>query len=214
MVMHKSFDLKVKAVKDDYTFEGYASTFYGEPDRYGDIVEPGSFSKSIEAHQKAGKMPALLMHHDMHRPVGVYKSMVEDEHGLHVVGELTKGVRDAEEAYALLKAGALHSMSIGYIPKVEEYNHEEGINYIKEVDLWEVSLVTIPANSNAVITGVKSVENIKTVRDLEAFLRDADGASLSKRDAKTLIATVKESLREEIRTEILIENIRKEIENG
>lgn len=215
MVMTKSFDLEVKAVKDDYTFEGYASTFYGEPDRYGDIVIPGAFQKSLDAHKEAGRMPALLLHHDMHRPIGVYKSMEEDKHGLKVTGQLTKGVKDAEEAFALLKDGALHSMSIGYIPKVEEYDHESNINYIKEVDLWEVSLVTIPANPAAVITGVKSVEDLPTnLKDLETFLRDADGCSLSRRDAKTFISKLKETLRDEIRAEILIEHIRKEIENG
>lgn len=184
-VMHKAFDLEVKAVEDDYTFEGYGSTFGGEPDMHGDIVERGAFSKSLDAHRAAGKMPALLLHHDMHRPIGTYKSVVEDEHGLRVTGQLTKGVRDADEAYALLKSGALHSMSIGYIPVEETYDSKSGINYIKEVDLWEVSLVTIPANSNALVGAVKNRDGEPNVREIENVLREA---GLSRREAKALLA--------------------------
>lgn len=205
-MMNKTFDMEVKTVRDDYSFEGYASTFGGEPDKYGDVIEPGAFTKSLSRHRKSGKLPALLLHHDMHRPIGVYKSMEEDDHGLHVTGQLTEGVRDADEAYRLMKAGALHSMSIGYIPVDEEYDSESKVNYVKEIDLWEVSLVTIPANEHALITGVKAVADLPTnLKDLEAYLRDADGANLSRRDAKTFISKLKDAFREDIRKEIAME---------
>jgi HK97 family phage prohead protease len=184
-LIHKAFDLEVKSsTDDDYTFTGYGSTFNGDPDRYGDIVAPGAFAKSLSAHQSKGQMPALLWQHDMHMPIGVWEKMVEDEHGLKVTGRLTKGVQLAEEAYALLKDGALHSMSIGYIPKVEEYERDTGINTIKEVDLWEVSLVTIPANVNALVSDVKDASGNANIRVLEHLLRDA---GLSRREAKALL---------------------------
>ena len=182
---HKAFDIEIKASDDDdYRFEGYGSTFGGDPDRYGDIVDPGAFSKSLSAHAQKGQMPALLWQHDMHMPIGVWEKMTEDAQGLKVTGRLTKGVQLAEEAYALLKDGALHSMSIGYIPVEEEFDRKTGINTIKEVDLWEVSLVTIPANVNALVSDVKDADGNPNIRKLENALRDV---GLSRRDAKALL---------------------------
>lgn len=179
-MLKKTFDIDFKfADGEDRVFEGYGSTF-GNKDRHGDVVVKGAFAKSLK-----GMQPAMLMHHDMRRPIGVWTEMKEDDNGLFVKGELTAGVQDADEAYALLKAGALHSMSIGFIPKIEEYDRNKDTNYIKEIELWEVSLVTIPANASATVAAVKDAEGNFDIRELERVLRDA---GLSRRDAKAFIS--------------------------
>lgn len=185
--MKKVFTLRhVKLHEEDgeRRFEGYASTF-GNEDRHGDIVVPGAFRKSLDGHTREGTMPAMLLHHDMKRPIGKWTHMHEDTKGLKVEGTLTKGVRDADEAYALLQDGAISSMSIGYIPVKEDYDKKTGANLLQEVQLHEVSLVTIPANQAASITAVKDADGEINVRELEKTLRDA---GLSRREAKALLA--------------------------
>jgi len=186
--MKKVFNLEnVKVYTDDddeRKFVGYASTF-GNEDRVGDVVEKGAFNKSLNRHTREKTMPAMLLHHDLHRPIGRWTTMSEDEKGLYVEGTLTKGVRDADEAYALLQDGAINSMSIGYYVNDEEWDSKARVNRLKEIELHEVSLVTIPANSAALVTSVKDADGEVNVRDLERALRDA---GLSRNEAKKLIA--------------------------
>jgi hypothetical protein len=186
--MRKVFNLEnVKVYTDDddeRKFVGYASTF-GNEDRVGDVVEKGAFNKSLNRHTREKTMPAMLLHHDLHRPIGRWTTMSEDEKGLYVEGTLTKGVRDADEAYALLQDGAINSMSIGYYVNDEEWDSKARVNRLKEIELHEVSLVTIPANSAALVTSVKDADGEVNVRDLERALRDA---GLSRNEAKKLIA--------------------------
>lgn len=195
--MRKVFNLEnVKVYTDDddeRKFVGYASTF-GNEDRVGDVVEKGAFNKSLNRHTREKTMPAMLLHHDLHRPIGRWTTMSEDEKGLYVEGTLTKGVRDADEAYALLQDGAINSMSIGYYVNDEEWDSKARVNRLKEIELHEVSLVTIPANSLATITSVKDADGEVNVRDLERALRDA---GLSRNEAKKLIAKGFKALNED-----------------
>ena len=187
MMFKKSFELNVKELHDENgerSFTGYGSTF-GNVDHVGDIVKAGAFDKSLDLHKSKGTMPAMLIHHDLNRPIGIWKSMVEDSHGLLVEGKLTKGVRDADEAYALLKDGALHSMSIGYRVINEEYDRKTGVNTLNEISLHELSLVTLPANASAVISSVKNADGSPDIREVERLLRDA---GFSRREAKAFIS--------------------------
>lgn len=180
--------LEIKELSDDGSFSGYGSVF-GNVDYYGDVVEAGAFTKTL-----AAKMPAMLWQHDSAEPIGVWTKIAEDEKGLYMEGRLLTGkVSRASEAHELLKAGAVKGLSIGYMPKVWEWlkdNNGDSIRHLKEIDLWEVSLVTFPANEAAVVTSVKSLESI---RDIEETLRDA---GFSRSEAKSLISRVKDLQRE------------------
>ena len=185
--MKKVFNLEHVKVYEDQNerrFEGYASTF-GNRDRVGDVVSPGAFRKSLERHTREGTMPAMLLHHDMRRPIGKWTSMSEDQKGLRVEGTLTKGVRDSDEAYALIKDGAINSMSIGYVVNDEDYDVKSDTNKLKEIELHEVSLVTIPANAQALVASVKDADGALNVRELERALRDA---GLSRRESKAILS--------------------------
>ena len=163
---YKSATFEVKREPDeDGRFEGYASVF-GVVDLGMDVVERGAFAKSIGSGQKI----KMLWQHGTHDVIGVWEEVIEDEKGLYVKGRILKDVQKGREAMALLKAGAIDSMSIGYVTKeaVEEGNGR--IRKLLEVDLMEISLVTFPMLPDALITDVKS---IKTIRDFEKSLRDA-----------------------------------------
>lgn len=185
--MKKVFKLEgIKLYHEDEErkFSGYASTF-GNEDRVGDVVLEGAFAKSLDQHKNEGTMPAMLFHHDLKRPIGKWTGISEDSKGLKVEGSLTSGVRDSDEAYALLKDGALNSMSIGYRVKKEHYDRDKKVNQLAEIDLHEISLVTIPANQEATVSAVKDSEGQYNIRELEVVLRDA---GLSRKEAKALLA--------------------------
>lgn len=149
--------LTIKSVSDTGEFEGYGSVF-GVKDSYSDIVVPGAFLKSLNDWSAKGRLPALLWQHDMSEPIGVYTEMREDETGLYVKGRLL--IDDdplAKRAHAHMKAGSLSGLSIGYILNDWEYDRDKGGWLLKEIDLWEVSLVTFPANDEARISEVKSL---------------------------------------------------------
>lgn len=177
----KSTQFEVKEIRADGTFAGYGSVF-GNIDSYDDVIVKGAFKDTLNKARAKGRMPALLWQHDTSKPIGVFTSMVEDEYGLYVEGKLLKDdVAQAKEAYALLKAGALSGMSIGFYIKDGRMDTESGLRYLTEIDLFEVSLVTFPANDDARITGVKQLKTqageLPSIKEFEAFLRDAGGFS-------------------------------------
>ena len=163
----KSLPLTLKAAPDETgVFEGYASVF-GVVDQGMDVVAPGAFAKTLGKRQVK-----MLWQHDMAQPIGVWEEVREDERGLFVKGRLLPDVDKGREAIALLKAGAIDSMSIGYRTiEAEAANvNGRGVRKLTEIDLFEISLVTFPMLPDAKVTDVKS---IRTERDFERFLRDA-----------------------------------------
>lgn len=149
--------LTLKSVSDTGEFDGYGSVF-GVKDSYSDIVIPGAFQKSLATWHEKGRLPALLWQHDMAEPIGIYTEMREDATGLYVKGRLL--IEDdplAKRAHAHMKAGSLSGLSIGYLLNDYEYDKDKSAFLLKEIDLWEVSLVTFPANDEARIADVKSL---------------------------------------------------------
>ncbi|MGM0583585.1 MAG: HK97 family phage prohead protease [Pseudomonadota bacterium] len=136
-----AFD-QVATVAEDGRIEGYASLF-GEADQSGDVVARGAFADSLAAARASGRSVKLLWQHDPAQPIGVWDSVAEDERGLRVRGRLLTEVRRGAEALALLRAGAVDGLSIGY-RAVRAGRRPEGGRILQEVELWEVSLVTFP----------------------------------------------------------------------
>jgi HK97 family phage prohead protease len=163
---------EVKTINDDGFFSGYGSV-YDVEDSYKEVVKPGAFRKSLADWKKKGKLPVMLWQHDSSQPIGIYTVMREDEHGLYVEGRLLiDSVAQAKEAHALLKVGAIGGLSIGFVTRRSEMNNDTRVRSLIEIDLWEVSLVTFPANQQAGITLVKSADEIQTVRQFENFLEE------------------------------------------
>lgn len=177
-----------KAVNEDGTFEGYGSVF-GVVDTYKEVVASGAFSESLSALKSQGRMPALLWQHRAGEPIGVYTEMHEDSIGLHVKGRLAMKTARGAEAHELLKMKALSGLSIGFVTREDSYDKVAGIRTLKKLDLWEVSLVTFPANDAARISAVKTIESIESLADAESYLRESGG--LSKAIATGLVARIK-----------------------
>jgi len=122
--------------------EGYASVF-GVRDQGGDVVMPGAYAASLKRLAAAGGRVRMLWQHDQAQPIGVWDEVVEDAHGLRVKGRLLTEVEKGREAAALMAAGAVDGLSIGYRTLRAEKLAEGGRKLI-ELELWEVSLVTFP----------------------------------------------------------------------
>ncbi|PZN06638.1 MAG: HK97 family phage prohead protease, partial [Bacillota bacterium] len=136
---------------EDGTFTGYASVF-GNVDLVGDVVERGAFKQTI--HHTKGRVP-ILWQHDARQPIGVTEEMREDDKGLWIRARLALATQKGREAYELLKMGAIRGLSIGY--DVIKQKTEGGVRRLKELRLWEISVVTFPANPAAAVAAVKSV---------------------------------------------------------
>lgn len=179
----RAITIDVKAVSEDGIIEGYGSVF-NVKDSYDDIIKPGAYAETLAAHKAAGTMPVMLFQHDSSQPVGVWTEMVEDEKGLRVKGQLLLSIPEGRRVYELLKAKAINGMSIGFVAK--SWSYEEELRILTAIDLWELSIVTFPANQKATVTAVKSVDSL-SVRDAEQTLREV---GFSKGDAKDFIHRV------------------------
>lgn len=191
--------IEIKSVSETGEIEGYGSVF-GNEDSYGDTVVKGAFEETLIFHKSEKTMPAMLYQHDASEPVGVWTEMFEDDEGLVCKGQLLLETQRGKEVHAMLTAGAIRGLSIGFVAK-EWLRTDDEDDYWKrtvtKIDLWEVSVVTFPANRSAIITDVKDGGNrraIKTTRDLERALRDA---GYSRQEATAAIAVVKRSMTDE-----------------
>lgn len=174
----RDFALSVKAdaIGDDGSFTGYGSVF-GVEDSYGEIVEKGAFEASLKSLAAKDRRVPILWQHSWDKPIGVYDAIEEDATGLKVSGTLlTEQVRQASEAHALMKAGAVTGLSIGYYVIDSEKDSKRGVTLLTKLELVEISLVTFPANDDARIDAVKMklARGMRpNLKEFERFLREA-----------------------------------------
>lgn len=182
----KSIQFKAEAVREDGFFSGYCNVF-DVVDSYGDSVKKGAFVKSLNDWQARGKMPPVLWQHKRDEVIGVWHKLYEDEHGLYGEAQLfVNDIAKAKEAHTLLKHGAIDGLSIGYSLDKWAYDEEKQVYDLLEIDLKEVSVVTMPANESSRIDAVKSTlsqGDLPTLSEFEKFLREA---GFSKSQAVTI----------------------------
>ena len=185
----KSFNVKYRD-EGNGSIEGYASTWIREPDSYGDIVASGAFSKTLEERWNGGKGIPLLWAHQMDQ-LNSYIGKAdadEDEKGLHFVAKFDD-TEEAQRVRELYKDGRLKSFSFAYdVKDWAPIELEDGrkANELRELDLFEISCVILPANADATMTEVKAAEDTKiksgrrnsakdldTMAEIESHLKEA-----------------------------------------
>jgi uncharacterized protein len=205
-IEHKTFPFHLQSTKeivDPSTgvaygiVAGYASTFENI-DRGNDIVSRGAFTKSLARYKKDNRQIKVHFQHDFNSIIGGIKAINarEDEFGLYVEAELNLEVQKGKEAYLLAKQGVLQDFSIGYsINDFEMRKCNDGslCRELKELELWEVSMVGEPMNPKAQITSIKShISNVDAIKSIEtkeqfiSFLIKALDALSKKELEKTL----------------------------
>lgn len=179
---HKELSLAKCEVKmgaeGSLQFSGYASVFDGL-DSYGDTIKAGAYKNTITDRER----PVQLRWNHFGPVIGKFTEMYEDEKGLFVSGELTKGHSVAEDTAALLRHGAISGLSIGY--SVKDSEQQGVVRVLKDIELFEISIVETPADNNAHIQTVKSATDLK---DVEAILRQK---GFSQKEATAIVAKVK-----------------------
>ncbi|MCA0044697.1 HK97 family phage prohead protease [Celeribacter litoreus] len=165
-------------VKDGVAIEGYASLF-GREDTGGDVVLKGAYAKSLAALAAKGRSVKMLWQHDPAQPIGIWDEVREDARGLYVKGRLLTDLQKGREAVALIEAGAIDGLSIGY-RTVKAQRDAKGSRLLSELELWEVSLVTFPMLPEArLVAEAKSDDALAT----ETLLRDVAEALTGARAA-------------------------------
>jgi HK97 family phage prohead protease len=174
-------DLKfhVKDVKDSGSFEGLAAV-YGNVDLGNDVIEPGAFTRTLK--NSGGKVP-ILWQHDPKEPIGAGR-LSDSREGLVVAGKLVMESDVARKAHGLMKAEVLNGLSIGYDPVKAEHDKKRDARLLKEIKLYEVSLVTFPMNPKALVSSVKSqMESIaSSVKSLYDGIKSGNPLSQEMRD--------------------------------
>ncbi len=141
------------SLSEDGLVEGYASLF-GEVDQSRDMVMAGAFAQSLRL-RGLRRIP-MLFQHDPFEPVGIWLELREDWRGLFARGRLIPDVAYGRELFALVKAGAVDGLSIGYRTVRARVDPKTRVRKLQQVDLWEISIVTFPLLSGARVRAVKS----------------------------------------------------------
>ncbi|MDA7429825.1 HK97 family phage prohead protease [Primorskyibacter aestuariivivens] len=158
------------SVTDGHQIEGYASLF-GAADQGGDVVQKGAYAESLKALAAEKRQVRMLWQHDPAQPIGIWDEVREDGKGLYVKGRILESVEKGREAVALLAAGAIDGLSIGYRTK-RASKTDKGQRLLMELELWEVSLVTFPmlpsARVGARVAAKGETPVTETMRELAA----------------------------------------------
>ena len=196
--LYKTFEMKAN---DNGTIEGYFSTYDKTPDSYGDIIEPGAFTGTIARRKETGHPFPLCFNHDFSAVIGAVNNIEEKETGPFIEASFLD-TQQAQDVRKMLLSGAIYQFSFAYeILKRRNPTEEEekaGVtNVLTELEVFEISVVTVPANQNAVATEVKSVEPetkagrrnskkdedvIKQIRDLAQSLLDGEDEDIPGED--------------------------------
>ena len=157
--LYKSFEMKA-AEKDNGTITGYFSTYDRIPDSYGDVIAPGAFTDTIKAREESGHPFPLCWNHDLDQIIGKVDKIEDDEKGPLMTASFFDTPL-AQEKREIVKSGVVYQFSFAYdVKDATRVTLEDGTkaNELRKLDLFEVSIVPIPANQNAVMTEIKSEE--------------------------------------------------------
>lgn len=155
--LYKNFELKSD---DSGAISGYFSTYDREPDSYGDVVAEGAFTNTIKRREESGHPFPLCWNHDLDQIIGKVDSIKDTDKGPLMTASFFN-TQLAQEKREIVKSGVVYQLSFAYdIQDAGQVTLEDGrkANELRKLDLFEVSIVPIPANQNAVMTEIKSDE--------------------------------------------------------
>lgn len=178
--MQKTFyidtdDFAVKGIADNKALKiaGYANT--ADKDRTGDIVLPNAWTKGVENFRRN---PILLYQHDHGKPIGRVNNITVDKKGIFVEASVSDAAEKQHAVKTLIKDGVLKSFSVGFRIKDADYDKRSDTFVIKDLELLEISVVSVPANQNSLFSIRKSFENDDTYKEFKGqFAIDGEKAS-------------------------------------
>lgn len=189
-MLYKNFELKAD---ESGTISGYFSTYDRVPDSYGDVIAPGAFAETIKNRKESGHPFPLCWNHDLDQIIGsVDPDDIQDTDKGPLMKASFFNTQLAQEKREIVKSGVVFQFSFAYdVKDAEQVTLEDGVkaNELREIDLFEISVVPIPANQNAVMTDVKagrrnSGKDEGTIRDAISALEGSIAALRSLVDAE------------------------------
>ena len=182
-------DVRLTKAEGAGRYSGYASVF-GGVDSYGDTIVKGAFASTL----RNNGTPKMFFDHDWSMPIARIDVAKEDDHGLHIEWEMTPKMSKAADVQAALEHGTLDGLSIGGYVKAGDYDETETGRVIRKwANLMEVSVVAFPADAAARVAKgadfAEAIDELKSLKEIERFLRDAGG--FSKGAATALVARAK-----------------------
>ena len=173
---YKSFELKAKE-DNAGMIAGFFSTYDEEPDSYGDIIRPGAFTETIAKRKESGHPFPLCFNHDFSAIIGAVDVVEDTEKGPYIEAHFLE-TEQAQDVRKMLQSGAIYQFSFAYdvlgADKPTDEQKKKGIeNVLTKLEVFEISVVTVPANQNAVATEVKSIEP-ETKQGRRNSRKDAD----------------------------------------
>lgn len=187
--LYKSFDLKADG--DSGKISGYFSTYDRIPDSYGDVIAPGAFTDTIKAREESGHPFPLCWNHDLNMIIGKVDSIEDDEKGPLMTASFFDTAL-AQEKREIVKSGVVYQFSFAYeVLEAGPVTLEDGTkaNELRKLNLYEISIVPIPANQNAVMTDVKAEDTTeeKTVEIVPIMTAEEKaGRRNSRKDADAI----------------------------
>jgi HK97 family phage prohead protease len=160
-VERASFNLKIKSVDDAGKFTGVGAVF-GNVDLGGDRIVPGAFARTLAA----GKQYPLLYQHNPAEVIGTFQAK-ETQQGLMIEGQLLLSDPTGAKVYNLIKNNVLKGLSVGYDTIKDQM--VGGVRELRELRLWECSVVTFPMNESAMVTGIKALSDDARAKHLKAI---------------------------------------------
>ncbi len=155
----KAVDHDITLLSDEGLFEGYAAIFH-EEDLSHDVIAPGAFAETLRAKRPSDIR--MLYQHNPNEPIGVWQELYEDHIGLFARGRLLLDVARGREAAAMMKAGAIDGLSIGFHTVKGHTDPHSGVRMLYDIDLWEISIVTFPVHPHARVDTIKNDRGLLT----------------------------------------------------
>ncbi len=189
IIKHFSLD-EFKAADAEGNFHGILST-YGNEDLAGDVCDAGCWDESVSA--KGGQFP-LLWQHDMTEPIGSFR-VVDTKSALVIEGHFNQDVQRGREAFALLKAGDIRGLSVGF--NMSDWGYVDGVRHIMKADLWEGSFVTFPCNTLA-YAEAKAMAQQKGAVMRKSLSALPEFKSLTEEQQEKILRAIDEAVSEEV----------------
>ena len=210
--MNKIFNLtsnfKALDENDDgsVNIKGYASTI--DQDRAGDIIESNAWAKGGIGNYENN--PIILFNHDYHNPIGKATQLEVNDNGLQIKGKISKSAGKIRD---LVKEGVLGAFSVGFRVKDADYLEETDGYRIKDAELFEISVVSVPANQAATFSVAKSFDSdTEYLEWKEQFVKSNAGQSDTDSPEEAVDKTViKETEMSETKENFDLEGFAKEV---
>src|SRR6056300_48670 len=176
LYLNSSFETKsVKKGSKALKIAGYANTI--TKDRAGDVVTAQAWAKGVDNYRRN---PVLLYQHKHDAPIGRVEKITVDKKGIFVEANVSEAAERSHGIQTLIKDGALKSFSVGFRVKDGKYNREDDSMVITDVELLEISVVSVPCNQDSLFSIRKSFDSDAEFNEFKKSLKEADAEEIKK----------------------------------